>query len=92
MKSITIILTFLFGVLLTLVVIYFGYFQNCKSNWEKQGYHTGYSTAQFDIYQKIKNDFGEIASTPDTKNFFSVKDIDVVMIKVDGIKTVRAVK
>jgi hypothetical protein len=89
---ITILLSFLLGSLITLLVTYFGYIQYCKSNWEKQGYNTGYIKAHYDIYQKVKNELGELSSNSKSKDFFSVKDIDVVMVNIDGIQTLRAIK
>ena len=82
-------LSFLLGGLLALLVMYYGYFQNCKSNWEKQGYHTGYLTAQSEIAHKIKNEFGEEPFGEKSKRLFSIKDTDVMVITVDGVKTVR---
>lgn len=89
---IIIVLSSLFGGLVTFLIMYFVYFQYCKSNWEKQGYRTGYTMAQFDIYEKIKNELGEVSSTSKSKNFFTVKDADVIILNIDGIRTVRTVK
>jgi len=85
-------LSFLFGGLISLLIMYFIYFQYCKNNWEQQGYHTGYSTAQFEMYEKIKNELGEVSPNSKSKNFFTVKDADVVILNIDGVKTVRAAK
>jgi len=89
---ITTFVSFLLGGLVALLLMYYGYFQYCKSNWEHQGYNSGYLKAQFDIYNKIKDEFGEVNYKENSKIFFTAKDMSVVAITKDGVETIRAVK
>jgi hypothetical protein len=89
-KNMHIILSFIMGAVLAFLVMYYGYFQYCKSNWNKQGFNTGYTKAQFDIYKKIKDEFGEVDhDNKNVKTLFIVKDTSVVVVKERDVKTVR---
>jgi hypothetical protein len=89
-KNIHIILSFIMGAIVALLVTYYGYFQYCKSNWNKQGFNRGYTKAQFDIYKKIKDEFGEVDhNNKDVKSLFVVKDATVVIVKEGEVKSVR---
>jgi len=86
------VLSSLFGGLVSFLIMYFVYFQYCKSNWEKQGYHTGYSQAHYEIYEKVKNELGEVPAGLKAQSLFRMKEMDVVILNVDGVNTVRTVK
>jgi hypothetical protein len=88
-KHIPIIISFIVGALVALLVMYFSYFQYCKSNWNKQEFNTGYIKAKIDVYNKTKDEFGDSPSKKEEKILFSVKDGDVIVITVDGVKTIR---
>ena len=89
MKTFTYLLTFLLGVIASLLFMYYVYFQYCKQNWTEQGQHEGAIRARFEIYDRIEKMFGTLKNEKVIDTFFIVKDTDVVIVEQNGTRTIR---
>ena len=89
MKTLKYLLTFLLGAVVSLLFMYYIYFQYCKQNWLEQGRHDGAIDARFEIYNTIEKRFSKLKDEKVLDTLFIVKDADIVIVEQNGTRTIR---
>ena len=90
-KTKSLLLGFVSGAMLSGIVVVWMMF-GFINNWYMQGKNEGGLSAKFEILHKIESSFGT-ASYKDADGWlFHLKDGGVLVVKVNGIKTVKVQK
>lgn len=87
---ITFIVGFIVGVAITGAVRRYVIYPAVAHDKEEFGRNQGYARGQIDIALKIPEALGsDFSKTEKYTSFYGVKDIDVVLVERNGVKTLR---